>query len=58
MTKLTKEQIESIPVGSIRTFGEYGNPYLVLDNFEQDENGKIMVEIKLLEFNRNDYYSL
>lgn len=58
MATLTTNQTDKIPVGSIRTFGKYGNPYIVLDTSEQDENGKIWVKIQLLETGRIDQYSL
>ncbi|WP_315044219.1 DUF5397 family protein [Faucicola mancuniensis] len=58
METLTQHQNTTIPMGAIKTFGKYGNPYIVLDKSEQDADGKTWVEIKLLETDRKDYYPL
>lgn len=58
MATLTMQENITIPVGSIRTIGEFGNPYLVSDKTEVLDNGKILVEIEFLESGRKDYYPL
>ncbi|WLF84114.1 DUF5397 family protein [Moraxella sp. ZY210820] len=58
MSALMIQQEMIVPVGSIRTFGLYGHPYLVSDKSEQGDDGKIWVEIHKLETGEKDYYPL
>lgn len=58
MATLAIQENTIIPVGSIRTIGEFGNPYIVSDKTEILDNGKILVEIEFLESGRKDYYPL
>ncbi|STZ74948.1 Uncharacterised protein [Moraxella lacunata] len=58
MATLAIQENANIPVGSIRTIGEFGNPYLVSNKTETDDNGEILVEIEFLESGRKDYYPL
>lgn len=58
METLAIQENIKIPVGSIRTIGEFGNPYIVSDKTEILDNGKILVEIEFLESGRKDYYPL
>ncbi|WP_373784651.1 DUF5397 family protein [Kaistella sp.] len=57
METLAIHQNATIPVGSIRTIGEFGNPYLVSDKTEVSD-GKIWVEIEFLQSGEKDYYPL
>lgn len=58
MAILTLQENTKIPVGSIRTIGNFGNPYIVSDKTETLDNGKILVEIEFLQSGRKDYYPL
>ena len=58
MATLAIQENTIIPVGSIRTIGEFGNPYLVSDKTETLDNVKTLVEIDFLESGRKDYYPL
>lgn len=58
MDTLVIQENTSIPVGSIRTIGEFGHPYLVSNKTEILDNGKILVEIEFLESGRKDFYPL
>lgn len=58
MAILTLQENTNIPVGSIRTIGNFCNPYIVSDKTETLDNGKILVEIEFLQSGRKDYYPL
>lgn len=58
MATLATHENATIPVGSIRTIGNFGHPYLVSDKTETLDNGKILVEIEFLESGQKDYYPL
>lgn len=55
------EKIEDkygIPVGSIRTIGDFGNPYVVSDKIKIGNDNKIWVEVEFLESGDTNYYPL
>lgn len=58
MATLAIQENAIIPVGSVRTIGEFGNPYIVSDKTETLDNGKVLVEIEFLQSGRKDYYPL
>lgn len=47
-----------IPKGIIKTFGEFGVPYVVLDHATQAPDGEIWVDIELLQSGEIDQYPL
>lgn len=55
---MTVYQNINIPVGVVKTIGEFGHPYIVLDKVEVLDNGKVLVEIEFLESGRKDWYPL
>ncbi|OOR99008.1 hypothetical protein B0187_07045 [Haemophilus paracuniculus] len=50
--------LQQIPTGTIKQFGQFGVPYVVGEAYEQLPDGDVLVKITLLESGYEDLYKL
>ncbi|MGO8669979.1 MAG: DUF5397 family protein [Capsulimonadaceae bacterium] len=56
MLTMTKEAPPKVPIGKIKTFGEFGPKYEVHEPLRQLDNGEWMVRITLVETGEETEY--